>query len=537
MPFELPALPSFQTNIPQFDPVAARTKMLQLKDLMAQQQLIPLQVQEAQQTIERQGIANQQADIALKTQQAENAYWSNPENFTTAAPAGGDQLAKMLGMADDDPLLGMVRGQMKAGVPGPVAIANAKSTLDYRKSVAQGTEEQQKVLTDAWSHLETIAAPILAEQNPEKKAELIRNAIPGLNQWAAFDPSLKPVIPQLNAQNFDAFANRLGAEKDALELRDKSADLWKKELENNESVDPLLKMQTNPSEAFSGDKLPASIAYLQSQVKSSDPKVAVRARSLLGMANAAKNQELAIDRSKKETAQAIADGDPVAAGKLLVDGTVAPSQIISARKPEFAQKAFSAAAQLAPGWSAQKAEADYSVAKSSGQVTFFGSAKSLTDKGGTLDQLADAAKDIPDNKIPVFNTLQDAIAAASGSGPIAKYAAIALGVADDYSKVMGGGQGSDAGRTQALNIFKPDQSPEQRQGVLEGVRGSVLSQTHSRIGNNSVLQRMYGDQLPAATKTVKIGGQSIPLKADGTFEYQGHTYKDNADGKGATLVK
>src|SRR5262249_51198823 len=94
----------------------------------------------------------------------------------------------------------------------------------------------------------------------------------------------------------------------------------------------------------------------------------------------------------------------------------------------------------------------------------------------------------------VFNSVADALKVSTGSGPIAKYAAIALGVADDYSKVMGGGQGSDTSRTQALQLISASQSPDQRAASLQGIRGSVLSQTNSRIGNNAVLQKMYGGQ-------------------------------------------
>lgn len=228
--------------------------------------------------------------------------------------------------------------------------------------------------------------------------------------------------------------------------------------------------------------------------------------------------ELHLDTAKKAAAEAIADGDPNAAAKLLIDGTVAPSQIISARKPAFAQQAFTAAAQLQPGWSATKADADYKVAASPSNVAFFGSAKSLTDKGGTLDQLKDAAKDIPASQIPVFNTVADAIKASTGSGPVAKYAALALGVADDYSKVMGGGQGSDTSRTQALNLIAAKQSPEQRAASLEGIRGAVSSQTNSRIGNNPVLQKMYGGSVTPSQPQVV------------TKTYQGHQYAQQPDG-------
>jgi hypothetical protein len=199
--------------------------------------------------------------------------------------------------------------------------------------------------------------------------------------------------------------------------------------------------------------------------------------------------------AKKAAEQAIADGDPKAAAQLLINGTVAPQQIISSRKPAFAQQAFTAAQQMQPGWNAQKADADFSVAKSPSNVAFFGSAKSLTDKGGTLDQLADAAKDIPANQIPVFNSVADVWKAATGSGPVAKYASILLGVTDDYAKVMGGGQGSDASRSQAVNLVPLKASPEQRAAAIEGIRGAVGSQVNSRIGANPVLRNMYGNSI------------------------------------------
>jgi hypothetical protein len=226
----------------------------------------------------------------------------------------------------------------------------------------------------------------------------------------------------------------------------------------------------------------------------------------------------------KAAEQAIADGDPRAAAQLLVNGDVAPAQLISSRKPAFADAAFTAAKQMKPGWNAQKADADYSVAKSPAQVAFFGSAKSLTDPGGTLDQLKAAAKDIPQNEIPIFSTVADAIKASTGSGPIAKYAALTLGVADDYSKVMGGGQGSDTSRTQAMNIIAAKQSPEQRDASIEGIRGAVGSQTNSRIGNNPVLQKMYGNAVQSNAPNNQVQ-QTSGHKVGDTIVQNGHNFK------------
>ena len=246
--------------------------------------------------------------------------------------------------------------------------------------------------------------------------------------------------------------------------------------------------------------------------------------------------KLHLAAATKAAEQAISDGDPRAAAQLLFDGDVAPSQLISSRKPAFAQQAFSIAQQMQPGWNAQKAEADFNVAKSPTNLAFFGSAKSLTDPGGTLDQLKAAAKDIPQNQFPVFNSVADWYKAATGSGPIAKYAALALGVADDYSKVMGGGQGSDTSRQQALNLIAAKQSPEQRDASLDGIRGAVSSQTHSRIGGNPVMQKMYGSfapsptqqgqsAAPATSKTPPPGATHTATGSDG------HLYYTNQQGQ------
>lgn len=335
--------------------------------------------------------------------------------------------------------------------------------------------------------------------------------------------------PQAARAQLPAYVNAFKSEKQVFEEAKMQSEISqanaKAALDRAEAAQkgsPLTMMETNPGQ-MAGDKLPSAIGYLQSKISdpttSSDDKA--RATRLLNTAKLTQQNQLAFEQQKKAADQAIADGDPLAAGKLLHDGVVSPSQIISSRKPEFAQKAFSAAASYGDGWNAQKAEADFKVAGSSGNVAFFGSAKSLTDKGGTLDQLADAAKDIPGGKIPVFNSIGDAMLAATGSGPVAKYASILLGVADDYSKVMGGGQGSDTSRTQALHLVPTNASPEARAAAIEGIRGAVGSQIQSRIGNNRVLQQMYGGQgtnapSPAGSgHIIRIGQNRYQYKGSG----------------------
>jgi hypothetical protein len=357
-------------------------------------------------------------------------------------------------------------------------------------------------------------------QDPAQRQSALAGALPNLKKLGV-DTTKIPTNQPLTDDMLTSAEAGLGMHAQAItdaktlsETVKNTADAQLANMEAQEKGSPLTKMENDPT-MFAGDKLPASMAYLQSKVNDPNPATATRATRLLSTAQVAQKTQLAMDASKKATDQAIQDGDPNAAAKLLIDGTVAPSQLISSRKPEFAQKAFTAAQQMQPGWNAQKADADFKVASSPQQVAFFGSAKSLTDPGGTLDQLKAAGDDIPGGKIPVFNSIADAIRASTGSGPIAKYASIALGVADDYSKVMGGGQGSDTSRTQALQLISAKQSPEQRAASIEGIRGAVGSQASSRIGNNAVLQKMYGGNLanagaqtpsgppPGATHTAK----------------------------------
>lgn len=202
-------------------------------------------------------------------------------------------------------------------------------------------------------------------------------------------------------------------------------------------------------------------------------------------------------KAAAETAarQTAAQGDPNTAGHMLANGSLTLADLKSrGTTPQFITQAVAAA---------QKEKSDYnpadeviaeSVAKSQGANQFFGSANSLIAKGGTLDQLEAQGKKIPNEKLPILNTFEDWQQLAKGKGPLAGYAATALGVADDYGKVMGGGTASDHARDAALRLFAAASSPEMRADAIKATRDAVGSQRDSRIGNNQFLRRLYGDQ-------------------------------------------
>jgi hypothetical protein len=209
-------------------------------------------------------------------------------------------------------------------------------------------------------------------------------------------------------------------------------------------------------------------------------------------------------QSAQKRADALAaEGDPNEAAKLLVNGTVAPNQLVSSRKPEFAQAAFTAAAKLKPGWSAQKADADFKIASSPNNTTFFGSANSLLDSGGTLDQLSARHDALGNSKLPVWNNAADLAAFQAGTPELAAFKQSVLGVADDYAKVMGGGVGSDSARNEIVKSLNYAYNNGQFDEALKAARQAIVSQKYARIGKNPVLAGMYatpGEQQQAAPK-------------------------------------
>lgn len=522
-------LPALHVNPPQQqDPMAGMEKLVQLKSLMQGQQM---QQQEMQ--IRGQQVKDQQATTAAMKAIDPSKYQSDPSAYyadvsKSVLDNGGSATAAQ-GVQQHGLTVLKTVSDMHAQ-DAATGSKNLETFIAKQKALGDGLAEAKDIPDEqlqAWTlaRIKTFAdGGVLDPQSAQHLAQGVQQAT---------DPKALRAQIQVTANSAlgaKAIADQKKTEAETAKSQSE-ADLGQNKLEiirNYKNNPQLLNSQVDaaaPPDKYGSlnvrtkamvnqamsvgdvDAAKEAIKQASEQVGGIEKDVAEKTNPAVQAA------ELHLATAKKAAEQAITDGDPRAAAQLLVDGTVAPSQLVSSRKPAFAQQAFTAAAQMQPGWSATKADADYKVASSPANVAFFGSAKSLTDKGGTLDQLADAAKDIPHDKIPVFNTVADALKASTGSGPIAKYASIALGVADDYSKVMGGGQGSDTSRNQALSLVTAKQSPEQRAASIEGIRGSVGSQLNSRIGNNTVLHKMYGGQGSAATKT-----------------YQGHTYSQQSDG-------
>jgi hypothetical protein len=252
---------------------------------------------------------------------------------------------------------------------------------------------------------------------------------------------------------------------------------------------------------------PGSQAAIQAQIDNpnTSPKEVAQLRALLPQAAVAQLNAENIKAREARNQQLVNQGDPDEAGRLLANRSLTLSEL-KARQvtPKFIADAVVAAQKFDPTFKAADAESQGRVAASPANAQFFGNTDSLLVKGGTLDQLNQAYAALGNTKIPVINKLDNLRKAAVGSGPLAAAYAAQLGVADDYSKVISGGAGSDTSRQQALDIMSVNLSPEGRAAAINQIRKTIESQRNGRVGTNPYMKDMYPD--PSTRQ--EIAGQS-----------------------------
>jgi hypothetical protein len=228
--------------------------------------------------------------------------------------------------------------------------------------------------------------------------------------------------------------------------------------------------------------------------------------------------------------QAIKNGSAEDAGKMLANYLVAPSEIAARSNPSFLVQANKAALKIDPTYNAEKAEADFSVAKAPQNVAFFRSANSLTNKGGTLDQLEAQYKKLPKDlgrHFPLLNSIQDYRSYQTGDPAMAGFNQTALAAADDYAKVVGGGVGSDSSRLEFMQAFSHAHSEGGFKAAIDAARAGVGSQQDAGIGENRVLKMQYGGGTAASRKNIggpPAGATGKVKGSDGKFHW--------TDGKG-----
>jgi hypothetical protein len=409
----------------------------------------------------------------MQSQQAMMKAWSDPK-FLDSVTSGDAANSSGLGF---DPN-GMTKALVAQGVTPKDALAMTSQFVERSQKMATIAKDQAQTTSER-ATAQDKGYKVLADQigsildAPTAKAG---DLLAQLKQDLVKNPQKFAGIPQQDlAHVYSADLDHLPAMASVIGLDAKIADFHKSKAE-------AAKAQQGVIPAGGGIS-----ADTQQQI---DKEVAVATNPQV---QAGKVQ---LTKAEANARQQAAQGDPNAAGELLANGSLTLADLKTrGTTAKFIQDATLAAQKINPKYNPADEVIAEQLAKSPAANQFFGSANSLIGKGGTLDQLTELGKKIPEHDFPVLNTIDDWQKLARGKGPLAGYAATALGVADDYGKVMGGGQASDRARDHALSLFSQASSPEQRAQAIQATRNAVLSQRDSRIGNNQFLKRQYGSEV------------------------------------------
>jgi hypothetical protein len=349
------------------------------------------------------------------------------------------------------------------------------------------------------------------EPDVTKRAAIIQAGLPNLQKLGVDTSHLAQLIANPDDKSVDSFeagigmhAQALADAKTAAETNQANQKANLDKMEAAEKGSPLTKMENDPT-MFAGDKLAAAKAYLQSKMAdASNPADQNRATRLMAIAKNSETATVALKQREQQAQQAVSQGDPDAAGKLLANRSLTIEELKSRSvTPQFVTSAIQNAQKYDPTYKAAEASGQAAIAKAPANQMFFGNTDSLLIKGGTLDQLSEAGKNLGNLQLPTWNSVANLVSAKLGKGPVAAYAAAVLNVADDQAKVMGGtGASTDTSRQQSFDLFGKNMSNEAREASINQVRQGVLSQRRGRIGSNPYLKDMY----PEPEGTARGGG-------------------------------
>ena len=517
---------------PPENPLDQYAKALSVKSMLGQGEL-------QQQSVQSGNIELQMKELALKNMQVTQSALSDPsleDQFNdwqkSKKSPGGAVAGTPGGMAGVTlhPLaqfLAEKKGLPFMGQGGALDLSNTltKSSQEVANLIKTQGDIQKTGLDNHAKQLDAFidkAEPVLAETDPQKQATALgqlKNDV--LVNSDLYPRELVSKIPSVNdAKGLAGLVNTGKMQQMLIEEGTKKAQ----EQTAQQAADPVTKLSTPEALAAPG----ASAAI---QAKISDPKTnpadVPRLQLLLPKAEVAQNQVVNMKRRELLAQQAVTQGGDAGAdalARMLVGRQITVDEMkVRGLTPQFEANVFSRAQALDPTWKAPEAAAQSRIAASASNQQFFGNTDSLLTKGGTLDQLSSAGKALGLTQLPALNTLENWRQAALGQGPQAAYAAAALGVADDYSKVMtGSGQGSDTSRLQALQIISKNLSPEGREAAIGQIRQQVNSQREGRVGSNPYLRDMYPHPTGGAEQTTHTPGG----KAAGLTEGQTGTGSD-----------
>jgi hypothetical protein len=351
--------------------------------------------------------------------------------------------------------------------------------------------------------------------------------------------------PQSTSQQMALAANGAKQRMTALDAGVKSRTEQAGATEAEQKANPLFKFESDPKALVD----PGAQATLQAYVD--DPKNAgninglAQAKMLMTKAGIAQQHEIDLAGQKaqatKNAEMAASAGDPKVAGQMLYDGGLTLADLKSrGSSPKQITDAVGQAQAIAKEHgqtynASDEIVGEHTLQQPTNQV-FFGSARSLVQGGGMLDQLKAAHDALGATKVPSFNTIQQWRNYQAGSPELATYRAAVLNSADDAAKVMGGGTPTDSLRDLFMQTFNANIGNLGFDGAIKQTRDGVRSQVTGRIGNNRYVMQREGDTLrdtpaqaaPAGSPASKIHASMADFLHEVTAA-KGKIYSD--DGK------
>jgi hypothetical protein len=296
----------------------------------------------------------------------------------------------------------------------------------------------------------------------------------------------------------------------------------------NTNIASQLDKQDADTSAFSGDKAPASVAQLQGLLKTPNltPDVRDHAQRNLAVAQNAVKNNLEFDALKKKQDEAITNGDLSALGPMLAKGLASWEQIVSTRKPEAIIQVWKSAEAysqkyLGKPFSPAENSANYKQATNPQVRSTLDMIQTMTDRNGSIAIAEKAASHLPQMNSQQANAVFNAFSRSFGNSAVTSFHTAMLGFADEYSKVMGQGGGSDTSREQALSILSDAYSNGQLKDAIATMKADIAARKSELIRGNPLLEQTYG---PGGTKEERSSTVSVTDPDGGV-----HTFASQAD--------
>jgi hypothetical protein len=447
----------------------------------------------AAQTTEAQNRARQQA-LDLANQQRVTTYLTGDSTGTTPHPAVANVVGNQI--HPDVPLAAPQADNLTVSNPMGENLAQPAPPISTDTSAQAQTAPP---LTGPTSSSQPIA-PVDRDTN-----EFIRlaggvtpseaDAIQFARQQLNFNPTHDGLVNYLNTvhgiiqkRNDPTVAASVAFQRAGMNEPEAIAAAQR----NTAVATKLDNLESNPEE-LTGEKASAAKAQLAGLAQTNlTPDLKARVVRLQAVAAQAEKNAVAFDAAKKKAEDDAANGSPKIVAQMLVNGDAAWSQLVSTRKPEFLIQVATLAKALDPNFSIAKNESDYKASTNPQTRATLDLITTMTDNNGSIAVAQRAAQKLPQLNSQQANSVFNAFSRSFGSNSATNFHTAMLGLADEYSKVMGGGVSSDTGRQQALDILKDAYSSDQLSGAIDTMKQDIAARKSELIRGNRVLEQTYG---------------------------------------------